>query len=132
MKLKDRLYKSIVKILVLLILANVVYMFHLLINLYFQEVDINVNHKIIRFLCYIRIYSIYNNDNGYYISNYNKSKKKKKIQKKMVKYLEVFHQNKLLKNQKKKELTQIKKQLKLIIQLIVQEFTRLILNYTKV
>lgn len=35
MKLKDRLYKSIVKILVLLILANVVYMFHLLINLYF-------------------------------------------------------------------------------------------------
>ncbi len=35
MKLKDRLYKSIVKILVLLLLANVVYMFHLLINLYF-------------------------------------------------------------------------------------------------
>ena len=90
MKLKDRLYKSIVKVLVLLLLANVVYMFHLLINLYFQEVDINVNHKIIRFLRYIRIYSIYNNDNSYYISNYNKSKKKKKIQKKMVKYLEHF------------------------------------------
>ena len=90
MRLKDRLYKSIVKVLVLLILANVVYMFHLLINLYFQEVDINVNHKNIRFLCYIRIYSIYNNDNGYYISNYNKSKKKKKIQKKMVKYMEQF------------------------------------------
>ena len=35
MKLKDRLYKSIVKILVLLLLANVVYMFHLVINLYF-------------------------------------------------------------------------------------------------
>ena len=35
MKLKDRLYKSIVQILVLLLLANVVYMFHLLINLYF-------------------------------------------------------------------------------------------------
>lgn len=35
MKLKDRLYKSIVKVLVLLLLANVVYMFHLLINLYF-------------------------------------------------------------------------------------------------
>lgn len=35
MRLKDRLYKSIVKILVLLLLANVVYMFHLLINLYF-------------------------------------------------------------------------------------------------
>ena len=35
MKLKDKLYKSIVKILVLLILANVIYMFHLLINLYF-------------------------------------------------------------------------------------------------
>lgn len=35
MKLKDRLYKSIVKILVLLLLANIVYMFHLLINLYF-------------------------------------------------------------------------------------------------
>ncbi len=35
MKLKDRLYKSIVKILVLLLLGNVVYMFHLLINLYF-------------------------------------------------------------------------------------------------
>ena len=34
MKLKDRLYKSIVQILVLLLLANVVYMFHLLINLY--------------------------------------------------------------------------------------------------
>ena len=90
MKLKDRLYKSIVKILVLLLLANVVYMFHLLINLYFQEVDINVNHKIIRFLCYIRVHSIYNNDNGYHINNYNKSKKKKKIQKKMVKYLEQF------------------------------------------
>ena len=90
MKLKDRLYKSIVKILVLLILANVVYMFHLLINLYFQEVDINVNHKIIRFLCNIWIYSIYNNDNSYNISNYNKSKKKKKIQKKMVKYMEQF------------------------------------------
>ena len=90
MKLKDRLYKSIVQILVLLLLANVVYMFHLLINLYFQEVDINVNHKIIRFLRYIRIYCIYNNDNGYYINNYNKSKKKKKIQKKMVKYLEQF------------------------------------------
>ena len=35
MRLKDRLYKSIVKVLVLLILGNVVYMFHLLINLYF-------------------------------------------------------------------------------------------------
>ncbi len=35
MKLKDKLYSSIVKILVLLILANIVYMFHLLINLYF-------------------------------------------------------------------------------------------------
>ena len=35
MKLKDRLYKSIVKVLVLLLLANVIYMFHLLINLYF-------------------------------------------------------------------------------------------------
>ena len=35
MKLKNRLYKSIVQILVLLLLANVVYMFHLLINLYF-------------------------------------------------------------------------------------------------
>ena len=35
MKLKDRLYKSIVKILVLLLIANIVYMFHLLINLYF-------------------------------------------------------------------------------------------------
>ena len=35
MKLKDRLYKSIVKILVLLLLANIIYMFHLLINLYF-------------------------------------------------------------------------------------------------
>ena len=35
MKLKDRLYKSIVQVLVLLLLANVVYMFHLLINLYF-------------------------------------------------------------------------------------------------
>lgn len=35
MKLKDKLYNSIVKILVLLILANIVYMFHLLINLYF-------------------------------------------------------------------------------------------------
>ena len=90
MKLKDRLYKSIVKILVLLLLANVVYMFHLLINLYFQEVDINVNHKIIRFLCYIMIYSIYYNDNDYHISDYNKDKKKKKIQKKMVKYLEHF------------------------------------------
>ena len=90
MKLKDRLYKSIVKVLVLLLLANVVYMFHLLINLYFQEVDINVNHKIIRFLCNIWIYCIHNNDNGYYISNYNKSKKKKKFQKKMVKYMEHF------------------------------------------
>ena len=90
MKLKDRLYKSIVQVLVLLLLANVVYMFHLLINLYFQEVDINVNHKIIRFLCYIRIYSIHNNDNGCNISDYNKDKKKKKIQKKMVKYLEQF------------------------------------------
>ena len=90
MKLKDRLYKSIVQVLVLLLLGNIIYMFHLLINLYFQEVDINVNHKIIRFLRHIRIYSIYNNDNGYYISNYNKSKKKKKIQKKMVKYLEQF------------------------------------------
>ena len=90
MKLKDRLYKSIVKVLVLLLLANVVYMFHLLINLYFQEVDINVNHQIIRFLRYIRIYCIYNNANSYNINNYNKSKKKKKIQKKMVKYLEQF------------------------------------------
>ena len=35
MKLKDRLYKSIVKVLVLLLLANIIYMFHLLINLYF-------------------------------------------------------------------------------------------------
>lgn len=35
MKLKDRLYKSIVKILVLLLLGNIIYMFHLLINLYF-------------------------------------------------------------------------------------------------
>ena len=90
MKLKDRLYKSIVKVLVFLLLANVVYMFHLLINLYFQEVGINVNHKIIRFLRYIRIYCIYNNDNGCHINNYNKSKKKKKIQKKMVKYMEQF------------------------------------------
>ena len=84
MKLKDRLYKSIVQVLVLLLLANVVYMFHLLINLYFQEVDINVNHKIIRFLRNIWIYRIYNNDNGCNISNYNKSKKKKKIQKKKI------------------------------------------------
>ena len=90
MKLKDRLYKSIVKILVLLLLGNMFYMMHLLINLYFQEVDINVNHKIIRFLRYIRIYCIYNNDNGCHINNYNKDKKKKKIQKKMVKYLEHF------------------------------------------
>lgn len=35
MKLKDRLYKSIVKILVLLLLGNMFYMMHLLINLYF-------------------------------------------------------------------------------------------------
>ena len=71
MKLKDRLYKSIVKVLVLLLLGIIIYMFHLLINLYFQEVDINVNHKIIRFLRNIWIYRIYNNDNGYNISDYN-------------------------------------------------------------
>ena len=35
MKLKDKLYKSIVQVLVLLLLGNIIYMFHLLINLYF-------------------------------------------------------------------------------------------------
>ena len=49
MKLKDKLYNSIVKILVLLILSNIAYIFYLLINLYFQEETSMLIIKIVDF-----------------------------------------------------------------------------------